>query len=337
MSTVDARGELSRLVEQVAALDRVAGHSVREAATAFRAPIRVQTTGRAGVGRSTVAAALTASEITGAVIEESDAVDVPDAPDPTLDGDVVVYVLVESLRDADREAVRTLDSARVLVVLNKSDTVGESRAPDVVWSSAVARAADCAADCGFATLPLIGSLAITAVPSDSDLAVLLTCPGDLEGRWGAYGVACAGVAVAANPELDAAGLGALLRDASGSGAMSAAVTDRVERIRAQRAEGLLRALRSPAVRSGSARDVLEKYLAGDDAVALGAEAARLHLGDWASDAPGLPQTADDAVRCADWWRAQLSGQLSARQRRAVVEIRRHYIRLWQQMSGSRSA
>lgn len=112
MGTAEAGGgELAELAGKVAARDRAAGDRVRGAVAAFRAPIRVQTAGRAGVGRSTVAAALTASAILGAVVEESDPVDVPGAPDPTLDADVVVYVLVETVRDADRDAVRTLDPA----------------------------------------------------------------------------------------------------------------------------------------------------------------------------------------------------------------------------------
>ncbi|AOW91702.1 hypothetical protein BFN03_00715 [Rhodococcus sp. WMMA185] len=297
----------------------------------------MQTAGRAGVGRSTVAEALTACEIAGVVIEESDAVDVPDAPDPVLDADLVIYLLVESVRDADREAVRTLEPARVLQVLNKSDTVGESRAPGDVWSSAVARASDCAVDGGFATLPLIGWLANAGTPSESDLVILRTSPRDLEGRWGAYGVARARAALVANPALDAAGVGAALREASGIAALSAAVADRVERIRARRAEALLDALRACAAHSVSARDVVENYLAGDGAVAFAAEAARLHVGEWTSDALDSPRTAGDAIRCADWWRGQLSQQSSARQHRAVIDIRRHYIRLWQQLSGSRGA
>ncbi|MEV0945276.1 hypothetical protein [Rhodococcus sp. NPDC049939] len=338
MGTVDADGgDLSRLVEQVTALDPMTGPSVREAATASRAPIRVLTAGRAGVGRSTVAAALTATVSTDVLIEESDPVDVPDAPDPTLDADLVVYVLVESVRDADREAVRSLDPARVLFVLNKSDTLGESRSPEDVWSAAVARASDCAATVGLPTLPLIGSLAVIGEPSDADLAVLRTSPGDLEVRWGVHAVACAKVAIEANPELDADGIDAVLRDASGIGSVTTAVADLVDGIRARRAAELLEALRAPSMRNSSARGVLEKYLAGDEAIALAAEAARLHLRVRPPVAHDRPRTADDALRCADWWRAQLAQQSTPRQRRAIVDVRRHYIRLWQQMSGSHSA
>ncbi|QSE82801.1 hypothetical protein [Rhodococcus koreensis] len=288
MGTADAGGGiLTDLAAEVAALDEAGGDRVRAAVAAFRAPVRVQTAGRAGVGRSTVAAALTAGGIDGAVVEESDAVDVPGAPDPVLDGDVVVYVLVEAVRDADRDAVRNLDPAQALFVLNKADTVGASRVPADAWATATARAAECSDEGGLPALPLIGTLATAGTSSES-----------------------------------------------GIGAVSAAVADRVARVRAHRGEILLNMLRSQAARSLASRDVLERYLAGDHAVALGAAAARLHLADCIADEPEPPRTAADAGRCADWWQAQLARQPTARRRRAVVDIRRHYVRVGRQLSGS---
>ncbi|MBC2642516.1 MULTISPECIES: hypothetical protein [unclassified Rhodococcus (in: high G+C Gram-positive bacteria)] len=290
MGTADAGGgKLAELAGDVASRDRTAGDRVREAVAAFRAPIRVQTAGRAGVGRSTVAAALTAGTIPGVVVEETDPVDVPGAPDPVLDADVVVYVVVETVRDADRDAVRPLDPAQTFFVLNKSDTVGESRAPADAWAAATARAAECATESGLPALPLIGTLATAGDPN------------------------------------------------SGIDAVSAAVADRAARTRARRADTLLTSLRSLAARSAAARDVLEAYLADDDAVALAAVAARLHLDDCAAEAPEPPRNAEDAGRCADWWRAQQALQPTARGRRAAVDVRRHYVRVWQQLSGSRGA
>ncbi|KAF0960661.1 hypothetical protein [Rhodococcus sp. T7] len=298
MGTADAGGgELTDLAAEVAALDEAAGDRVRAAVAAFRAPIRVQTAGRAGVGRSTVAAALTADGIEGAVVEESDAVDVPGAPDPMLDGDVVVYILVEAVRDADRDAVRNLDPAQALFVLNKADTLGASRVPADAWATATARAAECSEEGGLPALPLIGTRASAGTSSKS-------------------GISESGIAE------------------SGIGAVSAAVADRVARARAHRGEILLNTLRSQAARSLASRDVLERYLAGDHAVALGAAAARLHLADCIADEPEPPRTAADAGRCADWWRAQLARQPTARRRRAVVDIRRHYVRVGRQLSGS---
>ncbi|MFC9357660.1 hypothetical protein ACFTZB_13950, partial [Rhodococcus sp. NPDC057014] len=230
MGTTEAGGrELADLAAEVAALDEVAGDRVRAAVAAFGAPIRVQTAGRAGVGRSTVAAALAAGGLAGAVVEEADAVDVPGAPDPVLDGDVVVYVLVEAVRDADRDAARNLDPAQALFVLNKADTVGASRVPADAWATATALAAECAEEGGLPALPLIGTLATAGTSAES-----------------------------------------------GIGAVSAAVADRVARARARRGEILLNTLRSEAARSLASRDVLERYLSGDHAVALGAAAARLH-------------------------------------------------------------
>ncbi|QSE90050.1 hypothetical protein JWS13_16210 [Rhodococcus pseudokoreensis] len=288
MGTADAGGgKLTDLAAEVAALDEVAGDRVRAAVAAFGAPIRVQTAGRAGVGRSTVAAALTAGGIDGAVVEEADAVDVPGAPDPVLDGDVVVYVLVEAVRDADRDAVRNLDPEQALFVVNKADALGASRVPADAWATATARAAECSDEGGLPALPLIGTLATAGTSSQS-----------------------------------------------GIGAVSAAVADRVARSRAHRGEILLNTLRSQAARSVVSRDVLERYLACDHAVALGAAAARLHLADCIADEPEPPRTAADAGRCADWWRAQLARQPTARRRRAVVDLRRHYVRVGRQLSGS---
>ncbi|MBV6759303.1 hypothetical protein [Rhodococcus opacus] len=293
MGTADAGGgKLTDLAAEVAALDEVAGDRVRAAVAAFGAPIRVQTAGRAGVGRSTVAAALTAGGIDGAVVEEADAVDVPGAPDPVLDGDVVVYVLVEAVRDADRDAVRNLDPEQALFVLNKADALGASRVPADAWATATARAAECSDEGGLPALPLIGTLATAGTSSQSGISQ------------------------------------------SGIGAVSAAVADRVARSRAHRGEILLNTLRSQAARSVASRDVLERYLACDHAVALGAAAARLHLADCIADEPEPPRTAADAGRCADWWRAQLARQPTARRRRAVVDLRRHYVRVGRQLSGS---
>ncbi|MFZ2176765.1 MAG: hypothetical protein WAW17_22535 [Rhodococcus sp. (in: high G+C Gram-positive bacteria)] len=155
--------ELAELAGKAATRDSAAGVEVGAAVHAFRAPIRVQVAGRAGVGRSTVAAALTVpGVVTGWVVEETAAVDVPGVPDPVLDGDVVVYVLVESVRGADRDAVRALDPAATFFVLNKADTLGESRSPADVRAAARARADECSRDGGLVALPLIATDAAVA-------------------------------------------------------------------------------------------------------------------------------------------------------------------------------
>jgi hypothetical protein len=152
--------------------------------------------------------------------------------------------------------------------------------------------------------------------------------------WDAHGVAVAGAALEANPQLDAPAVTALLRTASGVDEVVGAVAARVAHVRAGRGECALLSLRSLAARNAGVRDALEKYLAGDAAVALAAAAGRLQLVDWIREAPAEPDTAEDAVRCAHWWRTQLSGKPTARQRRAIVDVRRHYLRIWQRMGGS---
>ncbi|MCQ4121116.1 hypothetical protein [Rhodococcus tibetensis] len=332
MGFVDAGGgELGELADRVAETDRAAGECVRDIAADLRAPIRVQITGRAGVGRTTVATVLKDGAIPGAVIEEPGPLDVPDAPDPVLDGDVVVCVLVESVRAAERAAVAGLE--RALFVLNKADALGESREPADVWNAALTRAAECSSDGGLPALPLIGSLATARAVSEADLPVLRERPHDLGSVWDAHGVAAASAALAADPQLDAVALTAMLRVASGADAVVGAVAERVEYVRARRCESALRALRSLAACTAEVRVVLEEYLGGDAAVALAAAAARIHLTDWNAEAPAEPCTADDAVRCAHWWRAQLVGRPTARQRRAIVDVRRHYLRTWLRMGG----
>ncbi|MHA4854122.1 hypothetical protein L1080_031960 [Rhodococcus sp. MSC1_016] len=335
MGTVDAGGgELGELADRVAVSDRAAGESVREVAALLRAPIRVHITGRAGVGRTTVATAVKEGAIPGAVIEEPGPLDVPGAPDPVLDGDVVVCVLVESVRAADRVAVDGVDAERALLVLNKVDALGESREPADVWAAALARAAECSSDAGLPVLPLIGSLATARAVTEADLPVLRQRPGGLSSVWDAHGVAVASAALEANAQLDAPAVTALLRTASGVDEVVGAVAARVAHVRAGRGECALLSLRSLAARNAGVRDALEEYLTGDSAVALAAAAGRLHLVDWNREAPAEPGTAEDAVRCAHWWRTQLSGNPTARQRRAIVDVRRHYLRIWQRMGGS---
>lgn len=143
--------EWSALVDRVAPLDVDAAREMTDAVTAFTAPVRVQTAGRSGVGRTTVTAALRGTAPTlAADLVETSAVDVPGADDPRLDAEIVVYVLVDSVRTADRRALETA-AGSVVVVLNKADTIGTDR--NVVD----ARVADCARECGTTVHPLVAT------------------------------------------------------------------------------------------------------------------------------------------------------------------------------------
>ncbi|MGW6694262.1 hypothetical protein ACWF62_10835 [Rhodococcus sp. NPDC054953] len=86
-------------------------------------PIRIEVTGRAGVGRSALVAAL--GTIPGADIGATAAWDKPGVADPVLTGDVVVLVLLDPPRRSDRDCAAAA-GARPVLVLGKADTVGDA-------------------------------------------------------------------------------------------------------------------------------------------------------------------------------------------------------------------
>ncbi|QNG20315.1 hypothetical protein G4H71_12715 [Rhodococcus triatomae] len=271
------------LIDELYALDRAAGavdpdaaEAVRDAVQVYLAPVRIQVVGRAGVGRTSVAElvrALGAESAAGrfgaanpsartVLVSETGAVDAPGAEDPEVDADVVVYVLVDPPRDADRAVLARLD--QVVAVLNKADTLEDPES----------RARACGDDLGVRTLPLVAA--------------------------GAH----------AN--------GTVLRPA---------LTDLIEQVLASRGAALLDEVRIQAARS-SARDVLETFLVGDRAVGLAARVARAGLPDLAAREPEYPATAEDALRCAAWWKARLAEEGSPRRRSRIRDIHRECIRIW---------
>ena len=128
-------------------------------------PLRVAVRGRDGVGRGTVAAALSGAGVT--VI-----------PDPEA-ADLDVVVIAEVLKPEDRAMLPAMDARAkpVLVVLNKADLTGFGAGGPM--AIAHRRAADYRALTGVPTVPMIGLLA-TAVLDDelvSALRTLTTEPG----------------------------------------------------------------------------------------------------------------------------------------------------------------
>ncbi|NLE80057.1 MAG: hypothetical protein GX610_10845 [Rhodococcus sp.] len=150
----------SELSGRVAPLDTDAARAVGAAVEAFTAPVRIQIAGRGGVGRTTVAAALRQGAPDTEFVEMP-AFDVPGADDPLLDAEVVVYVLVDPVRSADRRAlgrVRGGKGGSLVVVLNKADTIGADDA------AVDARVADCARDCGETVHPLVATTGLGIEP-----------------------------------------------------------------------------------------------------------------------------------------------------------------------------
>ena len=117
-----AKIALDLLDATVRVQNEVTATALGECADAYRATVRVEVTGRAGVGRTALVSALGA--VPCAEIVETTAWDRPDAEDPSLDGDVVVLVVLDSPRAADRAAVAAAGD-RLVLVLGKADTVAD--------------------------------------------------------------------------------------------------------------------------------------------------------------------------------------------------------------------
>lgn len=266
-----AFAELDALVESVrssgAQADIGVADELAAAVAEWREPVRVQVTGRAGVGKSTVISAL------GLPAEaETTSIDAPDVPPPVLDGDVVIYVLAERALATDTTALAALPTATVLTVLNKADAIS------FALRRAVETADQLAAELDRCVLPLVGSLAARSrtttltdaeVRSLSRLAetrdVTLTLSPDLFlaadvvtdvrarrtmlERWDMYGIDCAIDTLRRFPELTSRQLTQLMHAASGIGPVLAAVRSRVEQAAAVRGGKLLDTLARLAARS----------------------------------------------------------------------------------------
>ncbi|MFD1814437.1 hypothetical protein [Rhodococcus gannanensis] len=94
--------------------------------------VRVEITGRGGVGRSAIVAAL--GRIEGAELVQSEARDRPGFPDPVLTGDIVVLVVLDPPRNVDAAAAVEAGD-RLLPVLAKTDTLAD---PDAALARASA-------------------------------------------------------------------------------------------------------------------------------------------------------------------------------------------------------
>ncbi|MBD0322194.1 MAG: hypothetical protein ICV72_02260, partial [Aldersonia sp.] len=222
--------ELNRVLDAArAAGATTTAEALQNAITQWRAPVRVQVTGRAGVGKSTVVEALglAAGSETGPI----DSVD----GEPVLDGDVVVYVVAGTIQPADESA---LAAGHALVVQNKVDTV-DTLADAMPMIATLARAV---ANHRF-TESELGALRSLAAATDptltlsaelflaADVAVDTGMRRALLDRWQLAGIRIALRALAATPGLSAAELRERLVAAAGVRAVRAGVSERIETAR----------------------------------------------------------------------------------------------------------
>lgn len=356
-----ASDQLDQLISALAAgrggdpaiADRLAAAVARR-----RRPLHIQVAGRALSGRSTVLRALALLSA-----EETSPVDQPGMPDPVLDGDLVIYVLAGAPQAADQRLLATLPPGRGVVVLNKADAVGAR------WGEAVAAADRYARELGLPIVPVVASLAAHTragtvdaadltdlrrlavgpdVPSvlSADLFVGTGSDQDarrrLIARWDLYGVDCALTALRADPDLSAAALIQILHSAGGIDPLHRLVHRRYEQVEAIRGGELLDELTRLAARAvpgdgGHARELIENYLIGDDALWAGlcAGLACPQVAHLAAGYPSpAPADADEALARATRWRAVVSSDMPPAARRAALRVHNGYIRAWERMSSA---
>jgi hypothetical protein len=331
------------------------------AAARWRRPVRIQVTGRARAGKSTLLRALALLSA-----EETAPVDEPGRSDPVLDGDLVVYVLSTAPQPADRRILAGLPAERTIVVLNKADAIGAR------WAEAVTAAVRYATELRVPVLPVVAELAghsRAGTPSEADLRTLRRHAGIADAtlelspelftgtaagpdvadrravldRWGLYGVTCALTALRHDPRLRPQPLLQVLHAAAGIDPVHALLHGRYERVTDRRGGEFLDDLARIAARAiprrgdGTARDLIEDYLAGTEAMWLGLRAGLADPGvaHLAAGYPAVhPADADEALARAQRWRAVVSGDLPAPARRAALRVHNGYVRLWEQLSSA---
>lgn len=359
MRAGDQLDELLESLQRGHGPDARIGYHASLAVDRWRTPPSIQVTGRARSGRSTVLHALA---LMSAV--ETDPIDEPGVPEPELDADIIVYVLAGAPSPADLRVLASLDRQRVIVVLNKADAIGER------WSDAVAAANRYSYELQLPALPLVGSLAMrtrAGAITDVDMTTLGRHAGagssftispelftaasagsdvderqQLLNRWGLYGVSCALSAVHHQPQITGQAVLQVLHAASSIDPLYRLLHRRYEQVSASGGGELLDELVRLAARAvpgdgGQARDVLEEYLGGDQALWMGLCAGLVHpeVAHLAAGYPSpAPADADDALSRAARWRAVLASDMPPAARRAALRVHNGYVRSWERMSSA---
>jgi hypothetical protein len=311
---------LTRLAEQ--SRNPRLTHIVRRVA----APVRVSVRGRDGVGRATVAAALTAAGVVVTVDETAD---------------VAAVVIAEALKPEDHAMFRP--DRPTLVVLNKADLTGFGAGGPLTLAHR--RAADYRALTGVPTVPMVALLATADLDGEliSALHALVGRPADLTSidafvqsphllapdvrlrlldALDRFGIAHAVVAIGEGAP--AAALPALLRRLSQIDRVVAHIEAAAAPVRYRRVQAAMAELRSLAMQSGD--DRLSEFLAADETILTVMTAAVEVV-----EAEGMcVETGDDAashLRRAVRWRRYSRGPVDALHRSCGADISRGSLRL----------
>jgi hypothetical protein len=292
------------------------------------APLRLAVVGRAGVGRGTVAAALTVS---GATV----------IADPSV-ADVHVVVVAESLKPEDRARLAAADRPTV-TVLNKADLTGLGDGGPLM--RAHRRAAAFRAVTGVPTVPMVAVLAIADLDHEllSALRVLVTEPADLASTDAFMGTGhslrpevrrrllatldrfgIARAVLALDEGADDATVSAMLRRASQVDRVIEHIEAAGAPVRYRRIRSVIAELRSLAVQSCDER--LATFLSTDETV-LATMAAAV---DVVEAAGVMVDRGDDAcahLRRAVQWRRYSRGPVDALHRSCGADIARGSLRL----------
>lgn len=108
------------------------GRTLARIAADLAVPLEVAVSARQGVDRSGVVAALVDGLDPALRRVDLPSVDAPDHPDPNLDRDILVHVVVDRLRDADNRAIAGREPGTTVVVLLQAEPAGLNSADDAI-------------------------------------------------------------------------------------------------------------------------------------------------------------------------------------------------------------
>lgn len=317
--------------------DQDLGHDIGTAVDRCFAPLRIQVSGRTGVGKTAVRRVLAAHhDLRHGDIEivEAASIDVPRSPDPDLDGDIVVHVMASGVQPSDVAAVTA--ASEVVAVLAKADTLDDSM-------GVVRRAS---ATLGAQVHPIMGTIAsavlagrpqtfdalrpvAAALTSEMLLTPQLFLQADLElaqrtrtelvEQIETFGVGVVARALAANPDTDDATLRLLLAETSGAADVVRAVVGAVEGVRIDRQGALLHRLTELVALYPLITAELERYLGTDDCVVAIMRSALRALGE--------PEEPSPTLHTAALWRDRWQASNDPAVARAALAVTRGYTRL----------